>query len=89
MIGWIPRLLLRLVVRTQTPRSPVWFGGEDTYSILLGEEIDTFLPGSGLFVSVSHLTGLDTKSMTRRSVYSEEKEVGARAGLCWSWVHLV
>ena len=27
VVGWIPRLLLRLVVRTQTPRSAARFGG--------------------------------------------------------------
>ena len=28
-VGWIPRLLLRLVVRMQTPHLAAWFGGED------------------------------------------------------------
>ena len=29
VIGWIPRLLLRTVIRTQTQRSAAWFGGKD------------------------------------------------------------
>ena len=28
-VGWIPGLMLWLVVRTLTPHSAVWFGGED------------------------------------------------------------
>ena len=41
VIGWIPRLLVWLVVRTQTPRSAAWFGSEDAEPMLLGEETDT------------------------------------------------
>ena len=29
VVGWIPHLLLRLLVRTQTPRSAAWFGSGD------------------------------------------------------------
>ena len=41
MIGWIPCLLLWLVVRTQTPCSAAWFGGEGADTILLGEVTET------------------------------------------------
>ena len=47
VIGWIPYLLLWLVVRMQTPHSAAWFGGEDTDPMLLGEVTDTSPPGSG------------------------------------------
>ena len=40
VVGWIPRLLLRLVVRTQTSRSVAWFCGEDSYPMPLGEITD-------------------------------------------------
>ena len=38
VIDWIPRRLLCRVVRTQTLRSTVWFGGEDADPMQLGEE---------------------------------------------------
>ena len=44
VIGRIPRFLLRLVVRTQTPRSTTWFGGEDADPMLLREGTDTSSP---------------------------------------------
>ena len=47
VIGWIPRLLLRLVARTQTPRSAVWFGGDDVDTMLLGEVTDSTPSDSG------------------------------------------
>ena len=69
-------------------------GGKDADPMLLEEETDTSTPSSGecscqlgicrssnqldLFVSVSHQTGLDTWSMTRRSVYSGVKGEGGQ-----------
>ena len=47
VIGWIPHFLLWLVVRTQSPHSAAWFGGEYANPILLGEETDTSPLGSG------------------------------------------
>ena len=47
VIGWIVRLLLWLVVRTQTPRFAALFGGKDADPILLEEVTNTSLPGSG------------------------------------------
>ena len=35
--GWIPRLLLWLVVRTQSASSAAWLGGEDAESMLVEE----------------------------------------------------
>ena len=79
VIGWISRLLLWLVVRTRTPRSEAWFGGEDEDPMLLGEEIDTSPPSFGLFLSTSHQTELYTRSMTRSSDYR----------ICpWTWTPL-
>ena len=45
VVGWISRLLLQLVVRTQIPRLATWFGGEDADPMLLGEVTDSSLPG--------------------------------------------
>ena len=67
-----------MVERTQTPCSVAWFDGEDKDPMLLGKETDTSLPGSGLFVSASHKTEPDTRSMTRRSVYNGGEEKGGR-----------
>ena len=47
MIGWIPHLLLQLVVGMQTLGMAVWFGGEDADPMLLEEEKDTSPPDSG------------------------------------------
>ena len=47
VVGWIPRLLLRLVVRTHAPRFAAWFGVEDADPMLLGEVTDSSLPGTG------------------------------------------
>ena len=44
VIGWIPCLLLQLVVRMQTPYSAVWFGGEDADPMLLGGKTDPTSP---------------------------------------------
>ena len=44
VIGWIPRLLLGLMVRTQTPRSAAWFGGENADPMLLREVTDPTSP---------------------------------------------
>ena len=38
VIGWIPCLLLQLVLRTETPCLEIWFGGEDPDPMLLGQE---------------------------------------------------
>ena len=51
----------------------------------------------GLFVSASHQTGLDTRSMTRRSIIEDIQGRGrsgtsrgsSPAGLCWSSAHFV
>ena len=44
VVSWIPRLLLRLVVRIQTPRSVAWFGGQDAEPIRLREVTDSSPP---------------------------------------------
>ena len=44
MVGWFPRFLLRLVVRTQTPRSAASFGDEVDL-MLVGEVTDSSPPG--------------------------------------------
>ena len=41
VIGWFPRLLLWLVVRTQTPCSAAWFSGEGADPTLQGEIMDS------------------------------------------------
>ena len=38
VVRWIPRLLPRLVVKTQSPHSTTWFGSEDVDPILLEKE---------------------------------------------------
>ena len=55
MIGWISRLLLQLVVKTQTSRAAAWFGSEDTEPMLLGEATDASPPGSGSLSSRRYL----------------------------------
>ena len=53
--------------------------------------------GEGIFVSASHQSGLDTRSITRRSDYSGDLGRGrsgmsrgsSPAGLCWLSAHLV
>ena len=75
VIGWIPRLLLQLVVRMQIPRSAAWFGGEDADPMLRVQE--PWLPG--LFVTTSHQKGLDTRSMTQRLIIVEIEGRGGRA----------
>ena len=74
VVGWIPRLLLQLVLRMQTPHSVAWFMGEDTDPHAAGKD-NGFLSSRlnpadllTLFVSASYQTGLDTRSMTRRSI---------------------
>ena len=59
-------------------RSVAWLSGEAADSMLLEEETDTSPTDSGnppgklsFFVTASHQTGLDSRSMTRRSVYCE------------------
>ena len=72
VIGWIPRLLFQLVVRTQTPTfgSLVWWQGRKPNAT---GRCNGFLscglcPATPLFVTVSHQTGLATRSITRRSI---------------------
>ncbi len=43
VVGWIPHLLLRMVVRMQTPRSAVSLGGEEKKAMLQGEVTDSSL----------------------------------------------
>ena len=38
VIGWIPRRLLWLIVKTQAARWVVWFGGENADPMRLGEK---------------------------------------------------
>ena len=47
VVGCIPRVLLRLVVRMQTPRSGVWLGGEDADPMLQREETNSSPAVSG------------------------------------------
>ena len=79
MIGWIPRRLLWLVVRTQTSHSAAWFGGEDTDPILLGEGIDTS-PSGSVYLSLP---------LTRQDLRQGQRPegriiVGGRGGKGWA-----
>ena len=47
VVGWTLRFLLPLVVRSQTPLSGVWYGGEVADPMFLGEVTDTSTPGLG------------------------------------------
>ena len=70
VVGSISRFLLRLKEADPTLDSLV--GGEDTDSM-------QGLPSRGLFVTASHQTGLNTKSMTRRSILIGVEGKGSRA----------
>ena len=100
VIGWIPRLLLRLVVRTQIPRSTAWWWGCRPHAAGRGNRS---YPSSGLspavksiFVSASNQTGLDTRSITQRWIIIGVKRGGGGSsrdsnpvGLCRSSAHWV
>ena len=47
VVGWIPRPLLRLVVRKQATCSAAWFGGENADPMLLGEVTNSTPKNSG------------------------------------------
>ena len=83
VIGWIPRLLLWLVVSTQTPTfdSLVWWWECRPHAAGRNNGFLSSKLSPAVFISASHLTGHNPRSMTRRSIIVGVEE---RRGRAWA-----
>ena len=74
VVGWIPCLLLWLVVRMQTQCLAAWFGGKDADPMLLGEVTDSSPMGYEPKSIIVEVEGAETQTLLEYTGYHRPPE---------------